>query len=136
MNACSMIPDSPGARRTSVGVVVRSSPSSILAVGIAFAAWIGVSSIVARPQPATAADIDEAETATRRAAVARICGGWIVLNCIIAGWVFNANPTNGGELPQALVVVGFVISLTGILTGWAWVPTRGWRKADSFRVAA
>jgi hypothetical protein len=98
-------------------------------LAVAALAWWGISTVVHRPQPVLALDLEQADTATRRAAVARICGGSIVLNSICALWASGSGrvPTDGSVVVQTVVFVG---GLVGVLAGWLWVPTR-MRQAPS-----
>lgn len=86
-----------------------------LVVAVGLMAWLGITTVVGRPQPVSTADVEAAETATRRAAVIRLCAGWIALNCLIA----SSSPVG----PIA------TIGLLGILVGWLWVPSRVYRWA-------
>jgi hypothetical protein len=97
-------------------------------------AWWGISTVVRRPQPVLATDLEQADTATRRAAVARICGGSIVLISLCALWASGSGraPTGGSVVVYAVVFVG---SLVGLLTGWLWVPTR-MRRAPRERMVS
>jgi hypothetical protein len=104
-------------------------------LAVAAVAWWGISTVVHRPQPVLAPDLEEADTATRRAAVARICGGWIVLNSIGAYWAFGSGRSLTGMAVVLLVLVQLG-SFVGVLTGWLWVPTRVRRTPSQQLVSA
>lgn len=95
-----------------------------VAVAIAVLAAVAQRSVVARPQPARAPDLLQADDAVRANAVHHLGGGATAATLLIAAGLLDRDELGG---PGGTMALLSMLALVGALVAWRFLAFRAWR---------